>query len=118
MKSKQHESSISLGIFTCEIGLVTGSGSFDQAVEVFSGLFSIAFSRFCCTVLMITRWKMDYRNMSLKHKHDKKLGLTKVSRARRSRNKTKWSHQALFAAQYILSRNKISVLDLQIISGV
>ena len=40
MKSKQHESSISLGIFTCEIGLVTGSGSFDQAVEVFSGLFS------------------------------------------------------------------------------
>ena len=33
----------------------------------------------------------------------KKSGLTKVSRTRRSRNKTKWLHHALFAAQYILS---------------
>ena len=43
-----------------------GSGSFGQAVEVFSGLFSITFSRFCCTVLMITRWKVDYRNIGSK----------------------------------------------------
>ena len=54
--------------------------------------------------------------MGSKHKHDKKKrGLTKLSRARRSRNKTKWSHHALFAAQYILSCSKISGLDLQII---
>ena len=48
----------------------------------------------------------------------KKRGLTKVSRARRSRDKTEWSHHALFAAQYTLSWSKISGLDLQIISGV
>ena len=68
---------------------------------------------------MITRWKVDYRNLGSKHKYEKKKrGLTKLSRAKRSRNKTKWSPHALYAAQYILSRSKTSVLDLQIISGV
>ena len=58
---------------------------------------------------------MWVRNTSTKKK---KRGLTKLSRAKRSRNKTKWSPHALFAAQYILSWSKTSVLDLQIISGV
>ena len=55
-------------------------------------MFSIAFSRFGCTVLMITRWKVDYRNVVRNTSMTKKRGLTKVSRARRSRNKTEWSH--------------------------
>ena len=60
--------------------------------------------------------------MGSKHEDDKKNvhGVTKVSRARRSRNKTKWSYHRLFAAQYILSWVKFLVLIsyLQIISGV
>ena len=45
MRSKKRESSISLGIFTCLLGLVTESVRFDLAVKSFSR-FSIAFSRF------------------------------------------------------------------------
>ena len=45
MRSKKRESSISLGIFTCLLGLVTESVRFDLAVKIFSR-FSIAFSRF------------------------------------------------------------------------
>ena len=72
MRSKKRESSVSLGKFTFELGLVIGSGSFDLAVQMFSRLFSIAFSRFCCTVLLITRLTVDYRNMVSKHRYDKK----------------------------------------------
>ena len=56
--------------------------------------------------------------MGSKHRHDKKRGLTRVSRTRRSRNKTKWLHHALFAAQYIRSWSKVFGLDLQISSGI
>ena len=55
--------------------------------------------------------------MGSKHRYDKKRGLTKVSRTR-SRNKTKWLHHVLFAAQYILSWSKMFGLDLQITSGI
>ena len=69
--------------------------------KFFSGLFNIAFSRFRCTVLMITPWRVVteiwVRNTSM----TKKRGLTKVTRV--TSHKTKWSHDALFAAQYILS---------------
>ena len=56
--------------------------------------------------------------MGSKQKQDKKRGLRKVSRARRSSKKTKWSHLALFAAQYVRSWCKLSGLDLSFISGV
>ena len=50
--------------------------------KFFSGLFSVAFSGFCCSVLLITRLKVVYRNMGSKHKHDRKRGLRKVSEGR------------------------------------
>ena len=73
--------------------------AFDLAVEIFSRLFNLAFGGFCCTVLLISRLKVDPgRNMGSKHNHDKKRRLRKVSKARMSSNKTKWSQHALFAA--------------------
>ena len=44
----------------------------DLTVKIFSGLFSLAFNGFCCTVLLITRLKANYRNMGSKQKHDRK----------------------------------------------
>ena len=55
--------------------------TFDPAVEIFSGLFSLAFGGFSCKVLLISRLKVDPgRNMGSKHKHDKKRSLRKVSK--------------------------------------
>ena len=56
--------------------------------------------------------------MGSKQKHDKKRGLRKVRKAKRSSKKTKWSHLALFAAHYVRYWCKLSGLDLSIISGV
>ena len=36
----------------------------DLAVKIFSGLFSLAFNGFGCTVLLITRSKANYRNIN------------------------------------------------------
>ena len=47
--------------------------------KFFSGLFSVAFSGFCCAILLTTRLKVVYRNMGSKHKHDRKRDLRKVS---------------------------------------